>query len=220
MLVIISLFLVIIIKISQNSGNDQEKSLTPKDSYKTLYNDSEIKVHPNDHKTYEIIEFKNSKNKFILISDPYTYDSGIAIKTKFGYYTSIIDGFAHYAEHIFFGGSKKYLAFNLNDLISNFNGVSEAFTAHEETVFEFFSENEHIDIIMRYISSFITDPLLNETFIKTEINSINSEYEIYNNSYDVITDILIDNSNKKHPFSYSTTNHCGNNKTLDIDSKT
>ena len=220
LLVIISLFLVIIIKISQNSGNDQEKSLTPKDSYKTLYNDSEIKVHPNDHKTYEIIEFKTSKNKFILISDPYTYDSGIAIKTKFGYYTSIIDGFAHYAEHIFFGGSKKYLAFNLNDLISNFNGVSEAFTAHEETVFEFFSANEHIDIIMRYISSFITEPLLNETFIKTEINSINSEYEIYNNSYDVITDILIDNSNKKHPFSYSTTNHCGNNKTLDIDSKT
>ena len=76
-------------------------------------------IKPNNTtKKYQLIQLDKSKYKFILVQDPHTSIGGIEIKTNLGKITDLFDGFAHYAEHIFFGGTKDITELDLFSLIS------------------------------------------------------------------------------------------------------
>ena len=55
--------------------------------------------------------------------DPKTVKAGVEIRTKFGFNTEPIDGFAHYAEHVFFRGTENVTEFDIFSVIGKFNDL-------------------------------------------------------------------------------------------------
>ena len=191
-----------------------DKKEDKKEKATILMDDSKFKKPKTLTKKYELVELKDSKYKFILVHDPITLNGGIEIRTKYGFNTGPIDGFAHYAEHIFFHGTKDIHEIDIFSIIGQFDEFVNAYTWIEETVFQYFGSNYTFDTVLYYISEFIKHPQLNESKYMTEINAVNSEYDSYNYSQSIVADILIDNANPEHPFSQSITGHTGNNDTL------
>ena len=120
LLLIIAGIVVAIILIVRNSDEDSEEKSDPKpepepqpdkEKVDILMKDSEFIKSKSTTKKYELIQLKGSKYKFVLVQDPKTVKAGIEIRTKFGFNTEVIDGFAHYAEHVFFRGTEKSLTF-------------------------------------------------------------------------------------------------------------
>ncbi len=103
-------------------------------NHKIIFPNEKIKKPLKTNKKYEIIKLKNNYT-FILINNPNTLESGIEIKSKLGFQTDIIDGFSHFAEHIFFGGSKKNKGNILKSLILSYNNIINANTEENFTLF-------------------------------------------------------------------------------------
>ena len=181
-------------------------------NFKIEYINEKIKKPSKTNNKYEIIKLNNYS--IILINNPITTDFGFVIYSKIGFHTDIIDGFAHFSEHIFFGGSKNNNEYNLTELITKYNGYSNAYTDEQDTAFQFTGPNFNLEKTILVLSDFIKNPEFNEDFIKNEIISVDSEFKISNNTKVVISEILRDNSNKKHPFSNTKTGHCGNKESL------
>ena len=217
-LVIVAIVVIIILvtKSDDSKDNEDEGEDVDDKKYKVLFNDSQFIKPKNFIKQYEFIQLKDSKYKFFLIHDPKTVTEGIEIRTKFGFATDIIDGFAHYAEHVFFEGTKEINEFNISSLIGQYDEFANAYTWDEETVFQFFGANNTFETILDYISKFIQKPVLNSTKFRTEINAVTSEYDSYNNSGNNEYDILLENVNQEHGIADTITGHCGNNKTLGV----
>ena len=165
-------------------------------------------------KKYELIQIKDSKYKCLLFHDPKTSGGGLEIRTNFGSDTDVIDGFSHYAEHIFFEGTEKITEYDLDILSNQYLEFINAYTSVEEIVFQFFGSNYTFEKLVDYISQFIQKPALNETKFLTEINAVNSEFDLYNYTLGTIEDIILENSNPEHGFSQTITGHTGNNYTL------
>ena len=218
-LLIILLFLsaVIIIIIlllkGQDQGKDKEKSDSKK-NYEVLMSDSQFIKPKGSNKKYELIQIKESKYKIFLFNDPKTLGGGIEIRANIGSDTDIIDGLSHYVEHIFFQGTEKITEYDLSVLSNQYFEFSDAYTEVEEIIFQFFGSNYTFETLLDYISQFIQKPALNKTKFITEINAINSEFDIYNYTDQTAYDILIENSNSEHGFSQTITAHTGNNYTL------
>ena len=70
-------------------------------------NDSDFVKPKSLTKKFELIHLKGTNYSFILVQDPKTVKAGVEIRTKFGFNTEPIDGFAHYAEHVFFPRYRK-----------------------------------------------------------------------------------------------------------------
>ena len=181
-------------------------------NFKIEFINEMIKKPTKTNNKYEIIKLNNYS--IILINNPNTTQFGFIIYSKIGFHTEIIDGFAHFSEHIFFGGSKENNEKNLTELISKYNGYMNAYTDEQDTCFQFNGPNFNLEKIIIVLSDFIKNPKFNEDFIKNEIISVDSEYKMSNNTESVISDILKENSNKKHPFSNTQTGHCGNKEIL------
>ena len=188
------------------------------DEYAILLNNTNF-VKPNNFlKQYEFIQLRDSEYKFFLVHDPKTLTAGIEFRTKFGYTTDIIDGFANYAENVFFEGTEEISEYNLSNLVDQYDEFNDAETSYEEAVFQFFGAQNTFNTMLDYVSKFIKNPILNETKFMTAINTITSEHDGYNNSRTVKYDILMENANPEHGFSQTTTGHIGDNKTLGIHS--
>ena len=213
LLLVIAFIIVAIILLF--TGNDKEKEKSDsKTSIEILMKDSQFIKPKSSLKKYELIQIKDSKYKIFLFHDPKTLGGGIELKTNFGSDTDIIDGFSHYAEHIFFEGTENITEYDLEILSNQYLEFSNAYTDIEEVVFQFFASNYTFETLLDYISQFIQKPILNETKFITEINAVDSEYNLYNFTDETAYEILIDNSNPEHGFSQTITGHCGNNYTL------
>ena len=92
--------------ISDDTSDDISDHTSDDDEYITLLNNSNFEKPNNFLKQYEFIQLRDSEYKFFLVHDPKTMTAGIEFRTKFGYTTDIIDGFANYAENVFFEGTE------------------------------------------------------------------------------------------------------------------
>ena len=201
---------------SSDTTSDDISDDTKEKELNILIKDSNFEKPNNFLKQYEFIQLKDSKYKFFLVHDPKTVTAGIEFRTKFGYTTDIIDGFAHYAENVFFEGTEEINEYNISSLVDQYDEFNDAYTSYEETVFQFYGAQNTFNTILDYISKFIENPALNETKFMTAINVITSEHYSYNNSKKIKYDILMENANPDHGFSQTTTGHIGDNKTLGI----
>ena len=216
-LILITIIILIIIFISILifeifSKKNQKIINQTNNNYKIEFINENIKKPTKTFNKYEIIKLNNYS--IILINNPNTTEFGFIIYSKIGFHTGIIDGFAHFSEHIFFGGSKQNNENNLTELITKYNGYMNAYTDEQDTAFQFTGPNFNLEKSILILSDFIKNPEFNEDFIKNEIISVDSEFKIANNTEVVIDEILRENSNKKHPFSNTETGHCGNKKSL------
>ena len=191
-----------------NNTPSQEETIT------ILYDNTQIKKPNHTNKEYQIIQLDKSKYKFMLIKDPKSLNGALEIRTNLGFDTEVIDGFAHYAEHTFFGGTERVTELDLFSIIGQFNEWLNAYTWHEETVFQLFGSNYTYDTLLEYFSDCIQNPKLDKTYLVTEINAVNSEYDNNNITFYTYQDIYREYSNPEHPFRDTITSHVGSNFTL------
>ena len=216
-ILLIAIAATVIIMLFLKKSNDKKESGGKENSnekFNILFNDSQISKPLHTNKKYEVIKLKDNDYTFILLHDPKTLKGGLEIRTKFGFHTEIIDGFAHYAEHIFFGGTEKVSELDIFSICNQYNEFLNAYTWNEETVFQYFGSNYTYDILLDYVSDFIQRPKLNQTYLETEINVIISEFDSKNRTENAYLDILSMNSNPEHGFYQTVTGHTGNKQTL------
>ena len=209
LLVIAAIIIILVLSLRKNNNNKEKE----KDRTKILIDDSKFKKPKNTIKKYQLIELEKSKYKFILIEDPKTLIGGIEVKTNLGYNTEYADGFAHYAEHIFFGGSEKVTELEFFNLIRQFGEILNANTREDETVFQIFGSNFTYDKLLEYFSSIMQNEKYNKTYLQTEIDVVTSEYDSNNISFNYY-EIYRKYSNPNHPFSKTKTGNCGNKESL------
>jgi len=115
----------------------------------------------------------------LLISDPLADQSSASVAVGSGSWSDPEEypGMAHFCEHMLFLGTKKYP--DANDFfnsLSDFNGISNAFTAPDRTVYMFSCKQEgFLDNLDRF-SRFFIDPLFNTSNISRELHAIDQEY--------------------------------------------
>ena len=210
-LVIIAGVIVALIFILKKDDDDDDKDRT-----KTLMTDNQFIKPKNTIKQYELIELDKSKYKFILVHDPHTFTAGIEIRTNSGFNTEFADGFAHYAEHIFFEGNEKVTELDLFNLVIQFDEFINAYTWEEETVFQYFNSDYKFTTLLDYISSIIQKQKFNHTFLRTEIGVVTSEFDGYNDTFENAHEIYRENANPDHSFSQTNTGKTGNKESLGI----
>ena len=176
---------------------------------------SENKIHkPYTYKlSSEVIKLKNGI-KAILVSEPNSTSSGISILSYYGSALDVIQGLAHFSEHMAFRGSKKHRD---NKLWTGFNYpgvINDAFTVMENTCFYISTEVYSIfEQFLDMISDALHNPLLNSSVIKNEINVVNSEYLLGNRTDEYILNVILGELiNENHPIYRHLS--FGNNKTL------
>ena len=216
-IVVVIVIIVVIVVVTTKDSNDSSENDQPNDkeeTYTVLFDSSKIPKPNHTKKEYQIIQLDKSKNIFMLIKDPKSLNGAIEIRTNLGFHTEVIDGFAHYSEHIFFGGSERVTELDLLNLVMEFNEWLNAYTWHEETVFQLFGSNYTYDTLLDYMSECIKNPFLNLTYLNTEIDVVTSEYDNNNITGNTYQDIYRANSNPKHPFGDTITAHIGAKFTL------
>ena len=174
----VTLFLIL-----KNSGKNQDYSDSEEKKdlkYDILMKESDFIMPQSNTKKIQLIQLKESKYKFILVHDPKTVNAGIEFRTNFGFNTEVLDGLAHYAEHVWFEGTKLSDEFEIFNLIIQYDEFLNAYTSNEETVFQLLGSNLTFNETLNLVSNFIKNPMLNESQFTIEVNAVNSEYDTYN----------------------------------------
>jgi nardilysin len=92
-------------------------------------------------------------------------------------------GMAHFLEHLLFMGSEKYPDENAYDsFLSKRGGSDNAFTEMEYTVYHFDIPQDYLFSALDMFSGFFTNPLMLETSVERELNSIESEFQLVKSS--------------------------------------
>ena len=92
-------------------------------------------------------------------------------------------GLAHFLEHLLFMGSTKYPEENAYDaFMSKHGGSDNAYTELEYTVYHFEIAQEYLAKALDMFAHFFTSPLMLESSVERELNSIESEFQLVKNS--------------------------------------
>lgn len=92
-------------------------------------------------------------------------------------------GLAHFLEHLLFMGSKKYPEENAYDsFMSKHGGSDNAYTELEYTVYHFEIPQEYLAKALDMFAQFFTAPLMLESSVDRELNSVESEFQLVKNS--------------------------------------
>jgi nardilysin len=92
-------------------------------------------------------------------------------------------GMAHFLEHLLFMGSNKYPEENAYDaFMSKHGGSDNAYTELEYTVYHFEIPQENLAKALDMFAQFFTSPLMLESSVERELNSIESEFQLAKNS--------------------------------------
>ena len=211
-IILIAIILVLLLskkdKSNENNNNDDSKK-----SFTILLNDSQIHKPFSSTFNSEIIKLKNGLQA-ILINEKNTTGSSFAIQTNFGGSLDIIPGLAHFAEHMFCRGGKKFRENSFWKGMNYAGIINDAFTTMETTTFYFFSTiSNEFENFLDIASNSLKDPDLNPEKFKNEINVVNSEFFSGNISEDYLVSIILYSlSNENHPLHNSF--YFGNNITL------
>lgn len=115
----------------------------------------------------------------ILIHDPKTKTGSAAISVAVGSNNNPRDikGLAHLLEHMLFLGSSKYPDQTvMGKLVDLGGGLTNAYTAAEETNYYFISGNNEFEEALEIFSWFFKDPVLDPKSIEKEVQNVNSEH--------------------------------------------
>jgi secreted Zn-dependent insulinase-like peptidase len=145
---------------------------------------------PNDKNNYRLILLKNGL-KALLIQHPKEVSADKAQKIAAlalnidvgGYDDGDVKGLAHFLEHIAFMGSTKYPTENeYHQFISNNGGDLNAATGFKETTYYFTIVDTELEGALDRFSSIFIDPLMSESAIEREIESMESEFQMRKNN--------------------------------------
>lgn len=90
------------------------------------------------------------------------------------------NGIAHFLEHMFFKGSKKYPnSFVISSTVEGLGGMFNAFTSKDHTGYWIKATNEHFEKVIDVLSDMLLHPLLVEEEIQREKGVIVEEINLY-----------------------------------------
>lgn len=150
-----------------------------------------------------------------LISDPLADQSAAAMAVNAGSWNdpSEYPGMAHFCEHMLFKGSQKFPNENeFSSLIADHNGLTNAFTAPDKTVYMFSSCEEGFLPILERFARFFIDPLFNPSGVGREMHAVDQEFanRIENDDWREYM-VFKETGNPNHPNALFS---IGNSKTL------
>ncbi len=115
----------------------------------------------------------------LLISDPKADQSATAVSVGAGSWNdpSEYPGMAHFCEHMLFMGTKKYPSENeFFTSVSNYAGMTNAFTAPNRTVYMFAAQTNGFAPLFDQFAHFFIDPLFNPANIAREMHAVDQEF--------------------------------------------
>lgn len=139
-----------------------------------------VTISPNDQREYRAITLDNTID-VVLVSDPSTDKSGVALSVGVGYYFDPLNqqGMAHYLEHMLFLGTEKYPDTNeYDEFISANGGTKNAYTSTDVTNYLLSINNDAYDEGLDRFSDFFKAPKLYPEYTEKEINAVNAEWSI------------------------------------------
>ncbi len=139
-----------------------------------------INISPNDQREYRALTLDNTID-VVLVSDPDTDKSGVALSVGVGYYFDPLNqqGMAHYLEHMLFLGTEKYPDTNeYDEFISANGGTKNAYTSTDVTNYLLSINNDAYDEGLDRFSDFFKAPKLYPEYTEKEINAVNAEWSI------------------------------------------
>ena len=114
-----------------------------------------------------------------LISDPSIDHSGAALIVSVGSQNDPKEypGMAHFLEHMLFLGTEKYPAeSDFDHMVSQYGGVTNAFTTQTSTSFIFEIPHKGFEEALDRFSQFFQKPLFNPSGVERELEAINQEF--------------------------------------------
>lgn len=159
-----------------------------------------------DTRVYSYVQLKNNLN-VLLISDKETSSSVACLNVKVGSYEEKTDGLAHFLEHMLFLGSEKYPEENYyNNMISQYNGYSNAYTAGDHTSYYFSSSQNGFAIILDIFAQFFINPSFTSSALKREMKAVDSEHrKNINDDAWRFQQMIKTVAKKSHPYNKFTT---------------
>ncbi len=119
--------------------------------------------------------------QILLVSDPNADQAAAVVAVHTGSWSDPTEypGMAHFCEHMLFMGTEKYPDSNeFSSIISNFNGLTNAFTAPDKTVYMFScNENGFLHLIDSFAHFFI-DPIFDPSNIAQEMQAVDQEFSL------------------------------------------
>jgi len=115
----------------------------------------------------------------LLVHDPDTDKGAASMDVGAG---SLLDppeflGLAHFTEHMLFYSSEKYpVEDEYSKFISDHGGHTNAWTASEDTNYQFDVNAEHLDAALDRFAQFFIAPLISADGVEREINAVDSEH--------------------------------------------
>lgn len=185
-------------------------------SYTDIEDTSHLPFLSPDLKQKEIAKIALANGlEILLISDPNANQSAATVAVQAGSWSDPLEypGMAHFCEHMLFMGTEKYPDSNeFSSLVSNFNGLTNAFTAADKTVYMFSClENGFLPLLDRFAHFFI-DPIFDPSNISKELHAVDQEFALMkeNDSWRKHM-VLKETGNQDHPNRLFS---AGNSKTL------
>jgi len=116
------------------------------------------------------------------------------------------NGVAHFLEHMFFKGSKKYPdPYTLTSTIEGLGGVWNAFTSKDYTGYFIKATNEHFNIMIDVLSDVLLNPLFKVEEIEKEKGVIVEEINMYEDMpQSQVSDLFENLLYKGNPLGYDT----------------
>ena len=150
-----------------------------------------------------------------LISDPFVQQSAAAVSVETGSWEDPEEypGMAHFVEHLLFMGTKTYpKEGEYSQFIKDHQGLENAFTSTDKTVYMFSIETEAYKPALDRFSHFFIDPLFSKSCINRELYAVDQEHakNIENDVYRQHM-VLKEIGNADHP---NSNFDCGNQETL------
>ena len=168
----------------------------------------------SDDRKYRVVRLTNGLDSF-LISDMNSGVCAASLTVGSGSFQDDPDipGLAHFTEHMIYLGSKCVKPGEFEDYLSNYFGITNAYTENEKTTYFFQVGCKGFIKSLMMFSKMFSEPLFDKNFMKKEINSVDSEY-LKNKNQDPWrqNQLLKEMANKAHPFFRFNT---GNNETLE-----
>jgi insulysin len=139
-----------------------------------------------------------------LISDPEATKSAATLVMRTGSWEdpSEYPGLAHFLEHMLFLGTEKYpVESEFDHFIKEHDGVSNAYTSSDHTLYVFSVNNDAFKEALDRFSSFFKKPLFNPSGVARELNAIDQEFA-KNLGNDNVREyyVLKELGNPNHPF--------------------
>lgn len=136
--------------------------------------------HPSfQEREVEKVELANGVSA-LLISDPKTDQSAISVAVGVGSWNDPIEypGTAHFLEHMLFYKSEAYpQTHEIFKEVSNHDGMLNAFTMPDRTVYTLAVNNDAFIESMRRLAHFFIDPIITDQDMQKEIKAVDQEFQ-------------------------------------------